>query len=93
MTIGRFQNTRFQVIFLQIESLDFNLQTFEKQLLIIDEVQLKPDLFRTLQALIERRKREKEIWAIEIKRTTAPKNRAGLHRAVQDVKPTKKIGV
>jgi hypothetical protein len=73
MTIGRFQNTRFQVIFLQIESLDFNLQTFEKQLLIIDEVQLKPDLFRTLQALIERRKREKEIWAIEIKRTTAPK--------------------
>lgn len=39
------------------------LKTFENKLLIIDEVQLKPDLFRILRGLIDRRKRAGETAA------------------------------
>ncbi|VAW74079.1 hypothetical protein MNBD_GAMMA15-1752 [hydrothermal vent metagenome] len=39
------------------------LRTFENKLLIIDEVQLKPDLFKILRGLIDRRKRAGESSA------------------------------
>ncbi len=34
-----------------------------------------------------------QIWAIEIKRTAAPKTRAGFHRACEDIKATRKFVV
>ncbi len=36
---------------------------------------------------------DQEIWAIEIKRTTAPNVRKGFHNACQDIKPQKKFVV
>ena len=34
-----------------------------------------------------------QVWAIEIKRTTAPKTKAGFHRACEDIKATRKFVV
>ncbi len=38
-------------------------------------------------------KSSKEVWAVEIKRMSAPKTRIGFHRACEEVKPTRKYVV
>ena len=38
-------------------------------------------------------KGNREVWAVEINRTTAPKTRKGFHRACEDIKATKKFVV
>ncbi|MEZ4772651.1 MAG: ATP-binding protein [Bacteroidia bacterium] len=47
----------------KLEDAEGYLRTFENKLLIIDEVQLKPDLFRILRGLIDIRKRAGETNA------------------------------
>ncbi|MDX2245394.1 MAG: ATP-binding protein [Bacteroidia bacterium] len=47
----------------KLEDAEGYLRTFENKLLIIDEVQLKPDLFRILRGLVDIRKRAGESHA------------------------------
>lgn len=46
--------------FAKLDDPESYLRRFENQLLIIDEVQLKPDLFKTLRGLVDLRKRSGE---------------------------------
>ena len=47
----------------KLDDAESYLRTFENKLLIIDEVQLKPDLFKVLRGLIDIRKRAGELSA------------------------------
>ncbi len=47
----------------KLDDAEAYLRTFENKLLIIDEVQLRPDLFRILRGLIDMRKRAGEMSA------------------------------